>query len=268
MKNTHAAAVGVGLSPPIRAPRPTGSSGSAVAEAVKLPERTEAPLPIKAWNAAERPRERLMAVGAEALSTAELLAILLRSGTTEASAWDVARELLRGAAGRLRELSTYGYKDLARVRGVGAVKAVTLLAALELGRRRSVEPDAERPVILTSEDAFERLRPMLSDLRHEESWVLLLNNASRLVRRERLSSGGIGGTVVDVRRLYALALRYEATGVILAHNHPSGSLAPSEADRVLTRQLVAAGRVLDVHFGDHLIVAGRRYFSFRDAKLL
>lgn len=225
-------------------------------------------LTLKDWHPDEQPRERLIKYGAQALATSELVAILLRTGTAAGSACDVARDLLHGAGGQLRTLGSLDWRDLARVHGIGKVKAVTLVAALELGRRRATESDVDRPLILTSSAAFDVLGPQLRDLTHEECWVLLLNNARRLIGCERLSSGGIEATVVDVRTVMALALRHRATAFVIAHNHPSGRLTPSEADISLTRQLVEAGRLMCIPLQDHLIVAGRRYYSFCDSKRL
>ncbi len=245
-------------------------------QATALAEVSSAPAPaprdvpktLKDWHPEEQPRERLMRYGAEALATSELIAILLRTGTASASACDVARDLFHSAEGKLRQLGSQDWRQLAHIHGIGRVKAITLVAALELGRRRSIESDVERPAVRTSHACFELLGPHLRDLPHEECWVALLNNASRVIRIERLSSGGLDGTVVDVRSLLALALRYEATGFVIAHNHPSGSLSPSEADLSLTRQLVEAGQLMRINMLDHLIVAGKRYYSFKDQKRL
>ena len=244
---------------------------AAVAEA--RPATTPMPKPsarqtLRDWDPDEQPRERLMRLGAATLATSELLAILLRTGTRDTTACDIGRELMAGHEGSLRRLAQTPWADLAEVRGIGSVKAVTLAAALELGRRRELERDGERPVVTGSRGAYELLAPRLRDLPHEECWVLLLNNAGRLIRAERLSQGGIDGTVVDVRAVMAVAIRYRATRIVLGHNHPSGSTTPSEADVTLTERLRAAGELLDIRLADHVIVAGQRYFSFRDAKRL
>ena len=245
---------------------PTPAPAPAVAP--REPKRPQPKATLKDWHPDEQPRERLIKYGAEALATSELIAILLRTGTASGSACDVARELFHGADGQLRSLGSRNWRDLARTHGIGKVKAVTLVAALELGRRRAAEADVERPVVATSAAAFDLLGPQMRDLPHEECWVLLLNNARRLIGRERLSSGGLDATVVDVRTLMTTALRHRATAIVLAHNHPSGNLAPSEADILLTRHLVEAGKLLKIPLQDHLIVAGRRYYSFKDSKRL
>lgn len=224
--------------------------------------------PLTSWHPDEQPRERLLRLGPEALATSELLAILLRTGTPRANACDIARDLLRGVDGRLRELGSRNWRDLARAHGVGPVKAVTLVAALELGRRRGGEADAKRPLVRGSGAAYEILAPRLRDLDREECWVLLLNTASRALGCERVSVGGLDGTVVDVRSVMALGLRHGAAAIVLAHNHPSGAARPSERDVAVTRAVAEAGRVMRMELRDHLVVAGRRYFSFADAGLL
>lgn len=220
---------------------------------------------LKDWHASDQPRERLMASGAEALASSELLAILLRSGTKRHSAIDVARDLLQRCGGQLRQLSRLDHKALAGHHGMGPVKAVTLCAALELGRRVATEVDEEAPQILTAARAYDIIAPLIRDLPHEECWVLLLNSASKLIGKERISSGGLDGTLVDVRSVMACALRHGAASLILCHNHPSQTAAPSEPDREITRRLRAAGEVMGIRLGDHVIVAGQRYYSFRDA---
>jgi len=228
-----------------------------------LPAKT-----LKDWHPEEQPRERLMKYGPAALASSELIAILLRTGTQKASAVELGRQLFHGAGGKLRELGSRSYQELAQIDGIGHVKAVTLVAALELGRRRSMEADVERPLVMGSRAAYDLVAPYMRDLRHEECWAILLNSAKRAIGVERLSSGGIGGTVVDIRTLMALALRYGATSLILAHNHPSRSLNPSEPDITLTRQIVEAGKLMNVPLHDHLIIAGDNYYSFKDAKKL
>ena len=242
-------------------PAPAGQPLALAAEA-SLP--AGASVPLRDWHPDEQPRERLMRHGPESLATSELIAILLRTGTARASVCDVARKLVGRADGRLRELGARDWRDLAREHGVGKVKAVTLLAALELGRRRATERDVDRPLVRGSRAAFAHLSPHLCDLEREECWILLLNRASLLIGCERLSVGGLDGTVVDVRSLMAVCLRRSASAFVLAHNHPSGAIRPSEEDRAVTRRLAEAGRLLQIELRDHLIVGGRRYFSFRD----
>jgi len=244
-------------------PTPPVAKSTGTASLEKLSKST-----LKEWHPEEQPRERLMKHGPQALATSELIAILLRSGTKTATAVDVARNLLLDTSGHLRELASRDWRSLEKVHGIGRVKAVTLVAALELGRRRGQESDIERPTIRTAQAAFQILGPQLADLRHEECWVLLLNTACRLIGTERLSSGGVDGTVVDVRKLMAMALRFNATSFVLAHNHPSGNLTPSGSDISLTRNLVAAGKILNIQLLDHLIIAGHKFYSFSDENML
>lgn len=246
----------------------TNSANTASSKNTKNPLNKLANTTLKEWHPEEQPRERLMKYGPQALATSELIAILLRTGTKTATAIDVARNLLLDTNGHLRELAGRDWRSLEKVHGIGAVKAVTLVAALELGRRRGQESDIDRPTIRTAQAAFQILGPQLADLRHEECWVLFLNTACRLIGTERLSSGGVDGTVVDVRKLMAMALRFNATSFVLSHNHPSGNLTPSASDISLTRNLVAAGKILNIQLLDHLIVAGHKYYSFSDENML
>ena len=223
---------------------------------------------LKDWHPDEQPRERLMKYGPSTLATSELIAILLRTGTRNATACDVARDLLHDSEGLLRMLGSRDWRNLSKTHGIGRVKAVTLVAALELGRRREMEKDFERPYCLTSPQAYAKLAPHLTDLPHEECWAIFLNNKSRVLGTERLSSGGVDACIVDVRTVMARALTHRATAYVIAHNHPSGDLAPSVADQNLTRRLKAAGELMQIRLQDHLIVAGKRFYSFRDAKLI
>jgi DNA repair protein RadC len=223
---------------------------------------------IKDWSPDDRPREKLMRRGRTALTDAELIAILLGSGTQTASAVDVAKNLLAKVDNNLHDLARLSVKDLTKIRGIGEARAVTIVAALELGRRRSSLDHEDRPRITCSRDVFELLRPTLMDLPHEEFWVLLLNRANRVIKRMQISQGGVSGTVADPRIIFKSALEELASGIILAHNHPSGNLTASQADRDLTRKLTEGGRLLDVQVLDHVILAGQRYYSFADEGLL
>ncbi len=225
-------------------------------------------LTVKNWHRDEQPRERLMTHGAEALATSELLAILLRTGALGHSVVDVARDLLHRCDGSLRGLSRLKYQDIAEAHGIGPAKAVALVAALELGKRWTVEADRDHTLLLGSKVAYEIVAPLLRDLPHEECWVLLTNNASRFIGRERISTGSVDGTIVDVRSVMACALRNNASGFVIAHNHPSHSLNPSQADIHLTNALAEASKLMNLAMQDHIIVAGNRYYSFRDSKLL
>lgn len=233
-----------------------------------MEKETPTYLTIKDWSPDDRPREKLMRRGRSALTDAELIAILLGSGTTTASAVDVAKNLLAKVGNNLHDLARLSVKDLTRIRGIGEARAITIVAALELGRRRSNLDHEDRPRITCSRDVFELLRPTLMDLPHEEFWVLLLNRANRVIKQMQISQGGVSGTVADPRIIFKSALEELASGIILAHNHPSGNLTASQADRDLTRKLTEGGRLLDVQVLDHVILAGQRYYSFADEGLL
>ena len=221
---------------------------------------------IKSWSEDDRPREKLLLKGRHNLSNAELLAIILGHGTKRKSAVDLAREILALAGDDLSELARKNVKELCSVSGVGNAKAVSVLAALELAMRK--KPSLEKPCITKSSDAFSLLAPVLEDLNYEEFWVLLLNRGNRLISRERISEGGITGTVIDPRRLFKLAIEHRASSIILCHNHPSGQLRPSEADLGITKQLKEAGKLLEISILDHLIVTNRGYLSFADEGLM
>lgn len=223
---------------------------------------------ITAWAEEDRPREKMLLKGKNALTDAELLAILIGSGTVGQSAVALAQGILASVGGNLHELGKRSVSELQRFKGIGQAKAITIAAALELGRRRQLSDLRERPRIAGSNDAFQIVAPLLTDLHHEEFWVLLLNKANEVVARERLSTGGAAGTVVDAKILFKTALDARAAAAIAIHNHPSGSLQPSQADMDLTRRLRKAGELLDLPLLDHLIVSERGYFSFADEGML
>jgi DNA repair protein RadC len=222
------------------------------------------PLNIKNWSPEDRPREKLLLKGTAALSDAELIAILIGSGTANLSAVDVSKKILLHGSNSLNELAKLSVKELMRVKGIGEAKAITIVAALELGRRRKETDTEEKPKISTSKDAFELLKGDLMDLPHEEFWVLLLNRANRVIKKKRVSEGGVTGTVADPKIIFKMALEELACGVIVAHNHPSGNLTASQSDIDLTKRIKEAGKFLEVQLFDHLIIAGQRYFSFAD----
>ncbi len=230
----------------------------------------EAPakLSIPEWSAADRPRERMLAQGAKALSDAELIAILIRSGTPKDSALDLARVLLNKADNDLHKLAALSVAELMKVKGVGEAKALSVAAALELGQRRRDTVLEVRPLIASSQHAFDLLQPLVADLPHEEFWLLLLDRGNRLLERTKVSQGGMHGTVADPKLIFRSALEKRASSVILCHNHPSGQLRPSQEDIVLTKKLVEGGRFLDIVVQDHLIVATTGYYSFADNGLL
>ncbi len=219
---------------------------------------------ITAWAEEDRPREKMLLKGKNALSDAELLAILLGSGTVGESAVALAQRILSEVDYNLHELGKRSVTELQRYKGVGEAKAIAIAAALEIGRRRQLSDLRERPRITGSRDAFQVIAPLLTDLHHEEFWVLMLNKANEVFARERLRTGGMAGTVVDVKILFKTALDARAAAVIAVHNHPSGNLQPSQADVDLTRRLRKAGELLDLPLLDHLIVSERGYYSFAD----
>ena len=221
-------------------------------------------LSIPEWSKDDRPRERLLARGAKALSDAELVAILIRSGTPTDSALDLARIILNKAENDLHKLAGLGVNELMRIHGVGEAKAMSIVAALELGQRRRDLTVSQRPLISDSRAAFELLQPVLGDLPYEEFWLLLLDRGNRLMNRCKLSQGGMHGTVADPKLIFREALDQRASSVILCHNHPSGQLRPSAEDIQLTRKLVEGGRFLDIAVQDHLIVTSSGYYSFAD----
>jgi DNA repair protein RadC len=223
---------------------------------------------IKSWSPEDRPREKLLLKGKAALSDAELIAILLGSGTATISAVDLSKKILGNANNNLHELARLTIRDLTRIKGIGEAKAITIVAALELGRRRKDLEHHEKPKISNSRDAFELLKSELLDIPHEEFWVLLLNRANRVVKKSQISQGGVSGTVADPKIIFKLALDELACGIVLAHNHPSGNLKASQADLDLTRKLKEGGKLLEIQVLDHLILAGQKYFSFADEGLL
>ncbi len=210
-----------------------------------------------------------MAYGARSLADAEIVAILLGSGIRGASALAVARRLLLSVDHNLDELARRQVQDLVKTAGIGRVRAIRLVAALELGRRREAAVFREKPVLANSEQCFRYLRPLLADLNYEEFHLLCLNRANRLLGSHLISRGGVTGTVADAKTIFRAALSHgSVTSLVLAHNHPSGQAFPSEADIRLTRKLVAGAQNLDLYVLDHIIVAGRQYYSFADNDVL
>jgi DNA repair protein RadC len=228
------------------------------------PERVS----IKHWAQDDQPREKLINKGRGALSDAELLAVLLRSGTPTQSAVELGRLLLQKVDHNLIALSKLTVDELMRFKGIGEAKAVSIIAALELGMRRRSAEVPQRKSIVSSRDAFEILYANVVDCLYEEFWILLLNHANRKMSVEQISEGGQAGTVVDPKKIFKLALEQNAAGIILCHNHPSGNLNPSQADKDLTDKLVKAGKFLDIKVLDHLIIADEDYFSFADQGLM
>jgi DNA repair protein RadC len=223
---------------------------------------------IKSWAEADRPREKLLIHGRSILTDAELIAILIGSGTRSLSAIDVGKSILSGVHNDLNHLAKFSVKELMKFRGIGQAKAISIIAALELGRRRKESIVEEKPKITSSQDAYEHLKSVMLDLRHEEFWVIMLNRANRIIRMKRVSSGGISGTVADVKIIFKEAIDQMASALILAHNHPSGNRNPSEQDIRLTRKMKESGLLLDIPVLDHIIFAEDKYYSFADEAIL
>lgn len=221
-------------------------------------------LTINQWAEEDRPREKMMLKGAEALSDAELLAILIGSGNTEESAVALMQRVLAAAGNDLNRLGKWEIHDFAHFKGLGPAKSITILAALELGKRRKLHEHAERLTIRSSEDIYHLFHPLLCDLPYEEFWVLLLNQAAKVIDKVRISRGGIDQTTADVRSILREALLQRATQIALVHNHPSGNTRPSNDDLRLTQQARQAAQTMNIRLLDHVIVTDGSYYSFCD----
>jgi DNA repair protein RadC len=229
---------------------------------------TERKSSIKLWAEDDRPREKFALKGKQSLSNAELIAILLSTGTRDESAVDLARKILNLTNDNLNDLARLSITDLKTIKGIGEAKAITIAAALELGRRRKDEAAKEVEIIKGSKDIYKYFEPILSDLPHEEFWVLLLARNNRVIGRKKISEGGVSGTVVDAKILLKHAIENLASSIVLCHNHPSGSLTPSIADVHLTKNLKGGAKLIDITVIDHLIIGHHEYFSFADAGMI
>ena len=223
---------------------------------------------IKNWAVDDRPREKLLIKGAAVLSDSELLALLINNGNKEKSAVEIAKDVLQLGGYNLNELGKLSLKELQKVKGIGMAKAITIAAALEIGRRRHASAALEKTVIKTSGDIAQYLRAIIKDFNYEVFAVLFLNKANKINHFEIISRGGLTGTVVDSRVILKIALEQEATSIVLCHNHPSGNLRPSKADEELTQKIKIAAKYLDISVMDHLIVSEEGYYSFCDSGLL
>lgn len=223
---------------------------------------------IKNWSENDRPREKLLVNGSSALSDAELIAILIGSGSREMSAVELSRLILNHAGNSLDKLGKLSVKELMKFKGIGEAKAITITAAMELGKRRASEIPISKPVITCSDDAFNVLQPIIGDLPHEEFWILYLNNSHKVLAKHQISKGGFTGTMVDTRIVFQKAVEEAAVAMILAHNHPSGKLTPSMDDKRLTQKLIEAGKIMDVKVLDHLIITCENFYSFADHNLM
>ena len=223
---------------------------------------------IKSWALDDRPREKLMLKGKSVLSDAELVAILIGSGNRDESAVALSQKILLSVNNDLNELSKLSIEELMEFKGIGEAKAISIITALEFGKRRQFEDKNTVSKIKSSQDAATILNPLLADLEHEEFWVLYLNNSNKVLATHQLSKGGFTATLVDVRLLFKKALKLSAVGIIVAHNHPSGKLQPSKSDIDLTNKIKQAGVTLDIKLLDHLIITEKTYFSFADQGIL
>jgi DNA repair protein RadC len=220
--------------------------------------------PITNWSEDDKPREKLMLKGKSVLSDAELIAILIGSGSRSESAVDLSKRILASVDNNLNALGKLSLSQLMQFKGIGEAKAISIIAALELGRRRRGEDAVELKKITSSKIIFEIMQPIIGELPHEEFWIIYMNNSNKVIAKSQLSKGGITGTLVDVRIVFKTALEMGATALILCHNHPSGTLIPSDADKQITRKLKLAGDSLEIKVLDHLIVTESSYFSFAD----
>ena len=223
---------------------------------------------IRSWAEDDRPREKLLAKGRSMLTDAELIAILFGSGSRNETAVDLAKRVLSSQENNLDALGKMSVRELMEFKGIGEAKAIGLIAALELGRRRKASSPQKRTRISGSQDVFDEVYPVMADLPHEEFWILLLNRANAVIGRNNLSKGGVSGTVVDAKMIFKMAIEKLASAIILAHNHPSGNLRPSQADISLTNKIRDAGNILDIPVLDHLIIGNGAYYSFKDEGIL
>ena len=223
---------------------------------------------IKKWSGEDKPREKLRRKGRSVLTNAELIAILIGSGNRQETAVQLSRRILGSTGDNLAELGKLSVEQLMQFKGIGEAKAIAIVAAMEIGRRRKAVALRDRISVKNSAEVFALLSPLIGELPHEEFWIVYLNNSNRVIHSDQLSKGGITGTVVDIRLAMKKALDLGAVSLILAHNHPSGTLVPSEADKEITNKLIDASKILDIKVLDHLIIAGDSYFSFADNKLL
>ncbi len=226
------------------------------------------PFSIKQWNEDDRPREKMLLKGKEALSDAELIAILIGSGNREENAVGLAKRMLMSANNNLNAFSKLSIEDLVQFKGIGKAKAITILTGLELARRCRLEEALKEDKIGSSSAVFKIMQPIIGELKHEEFWVIYLNNSNKVIHKKQLSKGGITGTLVDTRLIFNKALELLATGIVICHNHPSGALKPSNSDKNLTNKIKQAGVTLDIKVLDHLIITEKEYFSFADNNLL
>lgn len=220
--------------------------------------------PINQWAEDDRPREKFLLKGKSSLSDSELLAILIGSGSRNESAVQLCQRILASTNNNLNQLGKLSVNQLTNFKGIGEAKAISIAAALELGRRRRAEESVELKKITSSKMVFEIMQPIIGELPHEEFWILYLNNSNKVIHKSQLSKGGLTGTVVDIRLIFKMAFEYNATSIILSHNHPSGKLQASDADIQITKRVKEASKHLEINVLDHVIVAENGYYSFND----
>ena len=223
---------------------------------------------IKEWDDADRPREKLLSKGRQALSDAELVAILLGSGSRNESAVDLSKRILHSVDNSLMELSKMSIVELMKFKGIGEAKAISVVAALELGRRRRGAEVLERKKIQSSRDVFEIFQADIADCQYEEFWLLLLNRANKIMKKVKISDGGVSGTVADPKRIFRAAIDHMASAMILCHNHPSGNIKPSQADINLTKKIAAGAANFDISVLDHIIIGDEQFYSFADEGIM
>lgn len=225
-------------------------------------------LNIKSWALEDRPREKLLDKGRHILTEAELIAILIGSGSREETAVELSKRILVNVNNNLNELSKLSVQELMKFKGIGEAKAISIVAALELGRRRKEKEVGEREKIGSSKDVYELMKPLLIDLPHEEFWLIMLNRGNLVIKKELISRGGVAGTVVDAKIIFKKAVDNYASSIIICHNHPSGNIKPSEADIKVTKSIKEAGKIMEIPLLDHLIVTENNYYSFGDEGLI
>lgn len=223
---------------------------------------------IKSWAEEDRPREKLMDKGRHMLTEAELIAILIGSGNRDETAVELSRRILASTGNNLNELGKLNVNELCKFKGIGDAKAISIVAAMELGRRRKETETTKRDKITSSKDVFDIMKPAMVDLPHEEFWLLILNRAHHVIKKELISRGGVAGTVVDAKIIFKTAIEHYASSIIICHNHPSGNLRPSEADIKITKNIKEAGKIMEIPLLDHLIITDSGFYSFGDEGIL
>lgn len=225
-------------------------------------------LGIKSWAEEDRPREKLIDKGRQVLSEAELIAILIGSGNRNETAVELSRRILADVGNNLNELGKLNVKELCKFKGIGDAKAISIVAALELGRRRKESEIVKHDKITTSADVFDIMKANMLDLPHEEFWLLILNRVNKVIKKELISRGGVAGTVVDNKIIFKTAVEHYASSIIICHNHPSGNLKPSEADVKITKSIKEAGKIMEIPLLDHVIITDTGFYSFADEGMM